>query len=291
MNQIKGHFKAHRGDFLLDIEFSTPINGVTALFGPSGSGKTTCLRAIAGLERLPNSYLQVGDEVWQDESKGIFIPTNQREIGYVFQEASLFPHLNVKQNLEFGFHRLTAEKQKIKPQEVIDLLSIEPLLSRFPSALSGGERQRVAIARALLRSPKLLLMDEPLSALDPNMRIKLQNEILTLHKEFNTTSIIVSHDPSEIYHLANRVIVLNQGKIINDGNAKEVLLKTSGSQKFSFEGEILDIIKTDVIYIAIIAIGQQLVEVVLCEDEASNYNIADKVRVGTKAFAPTLCKI
>ena len=160
----------------------------------------------------------------------------------------------------------------------------------MPSTLSGGQKQRVSLCRAMMNKPKLLLMDEPLSALDPSMRLKLQNEILRLHKEFNTTTIMVSHEPSEMYRLANRVLVIQQGKIIQDGHPKDILLKTSGSQKFSFEGEILDIIKTDVIYIAIISIAQQLVEVVLCEDEAKEYNIGEKVRVGTKAFSPTLSK-
>lgn len=131
-------------------------------------------------------------------------------------------------------------------------------------------------------------MDEPLSALDPSLRLKLQNEILLLHRELNTTTIMVSHDPSEIYRLSNRVILLDQGKISNDGIAKEVLLKTSGSQKFSFEGELLDIIKVDIIYIAVISIGQQLVEVVVSKQERKNLKIGQMVRVGTKAFNPTI---
>jgi molybdate transport system ATP-binding protein len=139
-----------------------------------------------------------------------------------------------------------------------------------------------------MNRPKLLLMDEPLSALDPLMRTKLQHEILSLHKEFGTTTIMVSHDPSEIYRLANRAVVLNLGKIINDGSPKEVLLKTNGSQKFSFEGELLEIIKVDVIYVAIVAIGQQLVEIVISSDEAQNLKVGEVVGVGTKAFAPVI---
>ncbi len=139
-----------------------------------------------------------------------------------------------------------------------------------------------------MNKPKLLLMDEPLSALDPEMRTKLQNEILTLHKEFNTTTIMVSHDPSEIYRLASRVVVLQNGKIINDGTPKDILLRTQGSQKFSFSGELLDIKKVDVIFIAIIAIGQQLVEVVVSEDEAQNLKVGGTIEVSTKAFTPTV---
>jgi molybdate transport system ATP-binding protein len=138
----------------------------------------------------------------------------------------------------------------------------------------------------MMNRPKLLLLDEPLSALDADMRIKLQNEILALHKEFQTTTIMVSHDPSEIYRLANRVIVLENGVVKSDGSPKDILLKTSGSQKFSFEGEVLDITKIDIIYVAIISIGQQLVEVVVSEDEVKSLHVGKKVRVGTKAFAP-----
>ena len=224
MSQITGHFKANRGDFLLDVEFSSPINGVTALFGPSGSGKTTCLRAIAGLERLPNSFFQIGNEVWQDESKGLFVPTNQREIGYVFQEASLFPHLNVQQNLTFGFNRLTKEKQKVQPQEVIELLGIEPLLSRPPAALSGGERQRVAIARALLRSPKLLLMDEPLSALDRQLKRDILPYLEQLHRSLSIPVIYVSHAPDEVARLADHIVMLDHGKLICAGPIKDIML-------------------------------------------------------------------
>jgi molybdate transport system ATP-binding protein len=171
---------------------------------------------------------------------------------------------------------------------LLKITELEELKNRFPQTLSGGQKQRVSLCRALMNRPKLLLMDEPLSALDPEMRTKLQSEILTLHKEFNTTTIMVSHDPSEIYRLANRIVVLNYGQIINDGTPKDILLKTKGSQKFSFEGELLDIIKVDVIHVAIVSIGQQLVEVVVSRDEIKNLTIGQKVNLSTKAFAPTI---
>ena len=154
----------------------------------------------------------------------------------------------------------------------------------------GGQKQRVSLCRAMMNRPKLLLLDEPLSALDPTMRTKLQYEILMLHKEFGMTTIMVSHDPSEIYRLASRVVVLNLGKIVDDGIPKEVLLKTSGSQKFLFEGELLEIVQVDVIYMAIIAIGQQLVEVVISAHEAENLKVGESIRVSTKAFAPTIAQ-
>jgi molybdate transport system ATP-binding protein len=168
------------------------------------------------------------------------------------------------------------------------MTELTPLAKRYPATLSGGQKQRVALCRALMRRPKLLLLDEPLSALDPKMRLKLQKEILHLHREFGTTTIMVSHDPSEIYRLADYVYELQDGGIITQGTPKEVLLKTQGSQKFSFEGEVLDIFKNDVIYIAVVAIGQQIVEVVLSSKEAERLYVGAKVAVSTKAFAPTI---
>ena len=244
MNQLQGSFQVDRGDFQLNVAFTLPGKGVTALFGPSGSGKTSCLRAMAGLERLPNSFFQVGDKVWQDESKGLFIPANQREIGYVFQEASLFPHLNVQQNLEFGFNRLVKNKRKVKPDSVIELLEIGPLLSRPPAALSGGERQRVAIARALLRSPELLLMDEPLSALDRKLKSEILPYLEGLHRELSIPVVYVSHSPEEVVRLADHILMLEKGKLICSGRLKEIMIAPSFASLFGdgastlFEGRV-----------------------------------------------------
>lgn len=270
------------GSMTLDINVDIKKGNFIALSGLSGSGKTTLLRIIAGLEEA-SGKISVENDIWLDEKNSLSI--QKRKIGFVFQNYALFDNMSVEENL------LYVKKDKKLCSKLLDITELSALAKRTPNTLSGGQKQRVSLCRALMNNPKLLLMDEPLSALDPNMRLKLQNEILKLHKEFNTTTIMVSHEPSEIYRLADRVLVIEQGKIIKDGNATEVLLKTSGSQKFSFEGEILDIIKTDVIYIAIISIAQQLVEVVLCEDEAKEYKTGEKVRVGTKAFAPTLSKI
>ena len=266
----------------LDINIEIKKGDFLALSGLSGSGKTTLLRILAGLEEA-KGFISVENKTWLDNNNALSI--QKRQIGFVFQDYALFDNMSVEQNL------LYVKKDKTLAKKLLDITELTQLAKRLPKAVSGGQKQRVSLCRAMMNNPKILLMDEPLSALDPSMRIKLQNEIFTLHKEFKTTTIMVSHEPSEIYRLANRVIVLNQGKIINDGNPKDILLKTTGSQKFSFEGEILDIVKTDVIYIAIISIGQQLVEVVLCEDEANNFQIGEKIRVGTKAFAPTLSKI
>ncbi|MFA9374756.1 MAG: ABC transporter ATP-binding protein [Poseidonibacter sp.] len=263
----------------LQVNLDIKKGDFVALSGLSGSGKTTLLRILAGLETA-DGIIKIDNELWLDEKFSLAI--QKRQIGFVFQDYALFDNMSVEQNL------LYVNKDKTLCNKLLELTELKELAKRMPKSLSGGQKQRVSLCRAMMNRPKLLLLDEPLSALDPYMRTKLQNEILTLHKEFQTTTIMVSHDPSEIYRLSNRVIVLEQGKVINDGLAKDVLLKTSGSQKFSFEGELIDIVKTDVIYIAIISIASQLVEVVLCEDEAKELKIGQKVRVGTKAFAPTI---
>lgn len=279
---IKKELHGSNGVMNLDINLSLQNAEFVALSGVSGSGKTTLLRVLAGLEEAFGEII-VDDEIWLNEN--IKKPIQKRDIGFVFQDYALFPNLSVIDNL------LYVKKDKDLAKQLLSLTDLYELKNRYPNSLSGGQKQRVSLCRALMKRPKILLMDEPLSALDPHMRLKLQDEILTLHKEFKTTTIMVSHDPSEMYKLASRVLVLKDGKIIDDGLPKDILIKTQGSQKFSFEGELLDIIKVDVINIAIVAIGQQIVEVVISNIEAQNLIIGEKVNVSTKAFSPTIKKI
>ena len=267
------------GEMNLDVNLDIKEGDFIALAGQSGSGKTTLLRILAGLEDA-SGVLSISDEIWLDEN--MELPPQKRKIGFVFQDYALFPNMSVQENLLF------VNNDKELASHLLSITELTELKKRLPNTLSGGQKQRVSLCRAMMNRPKLLLMDEPLSALDPSMRTKLQQEILTLHKEFNTTTIMVSHDPSEIYRLASRVIVLDQGKIVDDGTPKDILLKTTGSQKFSFEGELLDIKKVDVIYVAIVSIGQQLVEIVVSSDEVKNLTIGDRITVGTKAFTPTI---
>lgn len=270
------------GDMNLDINLNIKEHDFIALTGQSGSGKTTLLRILAGLESAKGE-IKIGDATWLDEN--FSLSPQKREIGFIFQDYALFPNMSVEENLFF------VKKDRTLADYLLEITELSELKSRLPATLSGGQKQRVSLCRALMNRPKLLLMDEPLSALDPSMRTKLQNEILALHKDFGTTTIMVSHDPSEIYRLAHRVVVLEHGKIIRDGTPKEILLHTYGSQKFSFTGEILDVIKSDVIYIAVVAIGQQVVEIVLDSQEAKQFSIGERVQVSTKAFAPSLSKI
>ena len=269
------------GEMNLNVNLSINDNEFVALSGKSGSGKTTLLRILAGLENA-EGIIEVDGEVWQNKKKSL--PPQKRRIGFVFQDYALFPNMSVVENL------LYVKNDKELAERLLEITELRKLRNRLPNTLSGGQKQRVSLCRAMMNRPKLLLMDEPLSALDPVMRTKLQNEIKTLHDEFGTTTLMVSHDASEIYRLASRVVVLDLGEVINDGTPKDVLLKTSGSQKFSFEGELLDIVKVDVIYIAIISIAEQLVEVVVSSEEAEEFEIGQKVRVSTKAFTPIITK-
>jgi len=281
MIEFKINKKLHGSNGLMDLDIYLKVKEgeFLALSGKSGAGKTTLLRVLAGLEEASGD-IKVDGKIWLDSKKSLAV--QKREIGFVFQDYALFENMSVEKNLLF------VKDDKELASKLLGITELSELKNRLPNTLSGGQKQRVSLCRALMNRPKLLLMDEPLSALDTNMRTKLQQEILTLHKEFKTTTIMVSHDPSEIYRLASRVLVLENGKITDDGTPKEVLLKTSGSQKFSFEGELLEIKKVDVIYIAIIAIGQQLVEVVISADEARSLKVGNKVRVSTKAFNPSI---
>ena len=267
------------GAMPLHVSLTLAQGSFVALAGESGSGKTTLLRILAGLENATGA-INFGNDVWLEGSKSL--APQQRGIGFVFQDYALFENMSVEKNLLFVNH---------DPKLCTHLLELTHLIElkkRMPSTLSGGQKQRVALCRALMSRPKLLLLDEPLSALDPKMRQQLQHDILNLHHEFGTTTVMVSHDPSEIYRLSDRVIMMHQGKVIDDGSPKKVLQHAQGSQKFSVSGEILEIIKADVIHIAIIAIGSQIVEVALSSHEAAQFHLGDRVAVSTKAFAPTL---
>ena len=223
MNGIEARFRKSVPGFTLDVALSAPGRGVTALFGPSGSGKTTVLRCVAGLERTRDGYLRVSGERWQDGA--YFLPTHRRALGVVFQEASLFPHLSVRGNLDYGRRRVPEAERRVRFDEVVDLLGIESLLARAPAALSGGERQRVAIARALVTSPRLLLMDEPLASLDLGSRAEILPVLERLHAQLAIPVIYVSHSPDEVARLADHLVLLEQGRVRAGGAPGEMLAR------------------------------------------------------------------
>ena len=220
---IAARFAVSYPGFALDVDLELPGRGVTALFGPSGCGKTTLLRSIAGLVRTPQGRLVVNGETWQDE-RG-FVPTHRRPLGYVFQEASLFEHLSVRANLEYGMKRAGLAPARAGFDHAVETLGIAPLLERRPAGLSGGERQRVAIARALLTQPRLLLMDEPLAALDLARKAEILPYLERLRAELEIPLLYVSHAPDEVARLADHLVVLEAGREVASGPLAETLAR------------------------------------------------------------------
>ena len=219
---IVGRFQGRLGAFGLDIAFAAPERGVTAVFGPSGCGKTTLLRAVAGLQRFEDGALAIGGDVWQGPR--VFRPVHRREIGYVFQEPSLFPHLSVRRNLAYGLRRALrgGAAEAIRLDDVVELLGIGHLLDRGPATLSGGERQRVAIGRALLTQPRLLLMDEPLAALDRVAKDEILPYLERLRDGLGLPTLYVSHDISEVERLADHVVLMAAGRVTASGPLAEI---------------------------------------------------------------------
>ncbi len=239
---IIARLRETRGAFTLDAAFEAPRRGVTAIFGPSGSGKTTVLRCIAGLHRAAEGYVKIADEVWQDEHR--FRPAHQRPIGYVFQEASLFSHLDVRGNLLFGASGASGEAL-LSFAQAVDLLGLEKFLDRAPHSLSGGERQRVAIGRALLSRPRLLLMDEPLSALDRAAREEILPFLEQLHERVSLPILYVTHDMGEVERLADHIVLMEKGRVIGAGPLAEIQsdpnlpLMGARDAAVSLEGEVV----------------------------------------------------
>lgn len=213
---ITARFHLTKAGFSLDVQLQTPAKGITALFGPSGCGKTTFLRAIAGLEKDPQGELRIGDRYWQQASHSL--PPHQRPLGYVFQESSLFRHLTVRENIEYGYQRVAQSERRVALDEAIGLLGIGDLLARYPHRLSGGERQRVALARAVAVSPRLLLMDEPLAALDQQRKQEVLPFIQSLHRALDIPVLYVSHALDEVAQIAQQLVLMDKGRILGSGN-------------------------------------------------------------------------
>ena len=225
MSGIEAHLVLARPDFSLDVDLALPGRGVSALFGPSGAGKTSVLRAIAGLERAAG-FVRINGATWQDDSRNEFVPTHKRPLGYVFQEASLFPHLDVRRNLEYGMNRVPAAGRRVSLQAAIDLLGIGALMDRDPATLSGGERQRVAIARALATSPSLLLLDEPLAALDAARKSEVLPYLERLHDQWDIPVLYVSHALDEVARIADHLVLMDKGRVAASGSIDALLARS-----------------------------------------------------------------
>ncbi len=237
--RIQANIVLRHADFALQAQLDLPSEGVTVLFGPSGSGKTSLLRCMAGLEPNAQGRIQVGGLVWQDTAAGLYIPPWQRPIGMVFQDASLFAHLTVAGNLDFGWKRIPQSQRRITRDQVIDLLGLGPLLGRLPQGLSGGEKQRVAIGRALLTSPQLLLLDEPLSALDAGRKQEILPYLETLRREWSIPMLYVTHAMEEVTRLADTLVLLDQGRVVGAGVPSGLLSSLDLPDVFADEASVL----------------------------------------------------
>ena len=276
------------GEIDLDVDVALAEGEFVTLFGQSGAGKTTLLRMLAGLTVPDRGRIAIGGEVWFDSERRIDLPPQRREIGLVFQDYALFPNMTVRQNLAFA---LADKKPGSRVDELIDMMQLGALQQRLPATLSGGQKQRVALARALVRRPKLLLLDEPFSALDAATHIRLQDEILRLHHNFGLTTLIVSHDLGEVYKLSDRVLLIERGSISRNGSPAAVFTDRHVSGKFQFLGEVLAIEPDEVVYAVAVLVGNQVVTVIATAEEIAGIGVGDRVTLLAKAFNPMLLKM
>lgn len=253
------------------------------LFGPSGAGKTTLLRMIAGLEQPDSGTIIVDGDVWFDSVKKINLPPQKRSIGFVFQDYALFPTMSVRENLLFAAQ---SAKQRHNIDELIELVELTALADRFPLTLSGGQKQRVALARALVRHPKILLLDEPLSALDPSMRQKLQDELVLVHERLGVTTLLVSHDIAETVKLSDRLVAIESGKITRVCPPMEFFSPQTLSGKLQLIGEVLSIQYDHPIYLITLLTGSNMIKAVVSQKEASMLEVGAKAIISSKAFNP-----
>jgi len=262
----------HRGEFL-------------TLFGPSGAGKTTLMRLIAGLETPDSGLIEVAGEVWFDSRKKINLPPQKRSIGFVFQDYALFPTMSVKDNLLFASETV---EQRRNVDELLELIELTNLAHRLPSTLSGGQKQRVALARALVRHPKILLLDEPLSALDPSMRQKLQDELSLIHSRLGVTTLLVSHDIAETVKLSDRLAAIELGHIKRICTPMEFFSPQTLSGKLQLIGEVLKIEEDFPAVIITLLVGSSVVRTVVSSTAASALCIGGRAIISSKAFNPIL---
>ena len=275
------------GPLDLDVDFQVQTGEFVTLFGDSGAGKTTILRMLAGLTDPDCGRIEADGEVWFDSDRKINVPAGKRHVGFVFQEYSLFPHMTVRQNLEFA---LEDKKNSKQIDEFLDLVSLKGLAARRPHQLSGGQKQRLALIRALLRKPRVYLLDEPLSALDLDLRLKLQDEIFVRYRSAGIATIFVSHDLAEVFKLSGKVLVLEGGKIIKAGSPERVFLQERLSGKFKFIGQVVDIADDETVHIVTVQVGNNLTKVVATDEEIYGINKGDKIIVASKAFNPVIVK-
>lgn len=283
---IKLPINTAKGKKQLELNTCLKANEITAIFGESGAGKTTLLKIIAGLIKPEFGRIEVGDELWFDTQKNVNLAIQKRKIGFVFQDYALFPNMSVKENISY------AATSKQKAEELLSLMNLENLAKIYPKNLSGGQAQRVALARALAREPQILLLDEPLSALDFKMRSFLQDELVKILQHFKITTLLVSHDLAEIYKLSHRILELSDGKIIKDARINEFFTSSNLSAKLRLSATLLEMKKSDILMIFTLLLNQDIVKITLSEEEFlrtyKDVKIGDTLLLSIKAFNPII---
>ncbi|MES2047671.1 MAG: ATP-binding cassette domain-containing protein [Pseudomonadota bacterium] len=284
---LQKQLRSASGEMLLDVQMRLESRAFATLFGPSGAGKTTILRILAGLTEPDHGRIVVDGAVWFNDGstgKKSNLPPQQRSIAYVFQDYALFPNLTVRGNVAYA----VTKEQTAWVDCLLNMTGLTELHDRLPETLSGGQKQRVALARALARKPKLLLLDEPLSALDGAMRAQLQDELLRLHQECGLTTLLVSHDVGEVFKLSHQVIQLEGGKVVRSGSPAEVFLRQRLQGKLNLRAQVLAIRREEVIYVLSLLIGRDIVEIIAAEDEVAGLKVGDFISISTKAFSPLI---
>lgn len=280
----------HTANGPMNLKIQTEIGAgeLVALFGASGAGKTTLLRIISGLLNPDQGKVLFGDTIWFDSEKQINLPTQQRNIGFMFQDYALFPNMTVEENIFFA----QTVKDIKAASELIAIFGLHELRKRKPAKLSGGQKQRLALARALARKPQLLLLDEPLSALDAEMRVMLQDEIRRAHEMLGATTLMVSHDLNEVFRLASHVVMIENGEITKSGTPETVFSDNAISGKVQITGQIARIERQETLTIVTVISGHnQIIKVIAFENDLKDMKPGDHVMVYTKAFNPIIQKL
>lgn len=284
---LKKRLHSARGGMEMSMEMEIAAGEFVTVTGPSGAGKTTLLRMIAGLAKPDSGRIEVAGETWYDSAAGIDLPPQRRRVGLVFQDYALFPNMTVRGNLEYA---LKDPDAKDKVDGILETTGLAQLAQRRPDTLSGGQRQRVALARALVSDPRILLLDEPLSALDQDMRNRLQDEIASIQKRFGLATLLVSHDMGEIFRLSHRVVCLEDGRIARQGRPADLFGGSRLSDKVRLSGVLLEIKAADVVMVLTILVGREVVRVTALPRDAEGLRVGDRVLLASKAFNPMVFK-
>jgi molybdate transport system ATP-binding protein len=264
-------------NLVADIEIKK--GDFATIFGKSGTGKTTILRMLAGLVEPDEGFIEVDSEIWFDSRRKINLSPQKRRIGFVFEDYALFPNMTVRQNLEFA---MSGKSNNPSIDELLQLVDLKKFADRSPAELSAGQKQRVALIRAVAKQPRIFLLDEPLSALDTEMRLRLQDAILGIYKRFGTTTILVSHDLPEIFRLSQLVFVLEEGKVTKIGKPLDVFFKSKLNSTSNFIGEVVDI--KEACNIIIVQMGNELIQTALTTQELKNFKIGDRIIILGDSF-------